>query len=150
MDRYVGTMPSNSALKRMNAAHRILIKVTRGRRGWTGMKMPVLELTTIGRKTGQPRPVMLTSPIQDGNALVVVASRGGDDVHPAWFLNLCDNPEVEVSLQGKPKKPMTARIATPEQRARLWPLLTADHTMYADYQKKTSREIPLVLLRPRS
>ena len=143
-------MPSNSALKRMNAVHRILIKVTGGRKGWTGMRMPVLELTTIGRKTGTPRSVMLTSPIQDGEALVVVASRGGDDVHPAWFLNLTDNPEVEVSLQGEPRKPMTATIATPEQRARLWPLLTAEHTMYADYQKKTTREIPLVLLTPRS
>lgn len=143
-------MPSNSALKRMNAVHRILIKVTGGRKGWNGMNMPVLELTTIGRKSGRPRPVMLTSPIQDGDALVVVASRGGDDIHPAWFLNLCDNPEVEVSLQGKPKQPMRAEVATAEQRARLWPLLTADHKMYADYQKKTTREIPLVLLKPQS
>src|SRR3954469_24416834 len=94
-------MPSNAALKRMNLAHRILIKVTGGRKGWTGMKMPVLELTTTGRKTGRPRSVMLTSPIQDGLALVVVASRGGDDVHPAWFLNLCAESKVEVSVQGR-------------------------------------------------
>jgi deazaflavin-dependent oxidoreductase (nitroreductase family) len=142
-------MPSDFALKGMNAVHRTLIKVTGGRKGWTTLKMPVLELTTIGRKSGLPRSVMLTSPIQDGSALVVVASRGGDDVHPAWFHNLCDNPEVEVALQGKPKQPMRARVATAEERARLWPLITADHTNYAQYQERTSREIPLVLLSQR-
>ena len=108
--------------------------------------MPVLELTTTGRKTGRPRSVMLTSPIQDGDALVVVASRGGDDVHPAWFLNLCEHPQVEVSVQGRPKQPMTARVATAEERARLWPALVTEHSVYADYQKKTARQIPLVLL----
>ena len=108
-------MPSNAALKRMNAAHRILIKVTRGRKGWTGMNMPVLELTTTGRKTGRPRPVMLTSPIQDGDALVVVGSRGGDDVHPAWFLNILDNPEVEVQIKAD-VFPARARIAKGAER----------------------------------
>jgi deazaflavin-dependent oxidoreductase (nitroreductase family) len=141
-------MPSNSALKRMNMIHRVILKVTGGRKGWAVAKMPVLELTTVGRKTGRRHSVLLTSPIQDGSALVVVASRGGDDVHPAWFLNLSDRPDVEVSLRGEPKQPMRARVATPEERARLWPLLTAEHTMYADYQKKTARTIPLVLLEP--
>ena len=110
--------------------------------------MPVVELTTTGRKSGQPRSVMLTSPVQEGSTIVVVASRGGDDQHPAWFLNLRDKPEVEVSLKGQPKQPMRARIASPEERARLWPLVTADHKNYADYQTKTDREIPLVLLEP--
>ena len=86
--------------------------------------MPVVELTTTGRKSGQPRSVMLTSPVQEGSTIVVVASRGGDDQHPAWFLNLRDKPEVEVSLKGQPKEPMRARIASPEERARLWPLVT--------------------------
>jgi deazaflavin-dependent oxidoreductase (nitroreductase family) len=141
-------MPTNAALKRMNLLHRILIKVTLGRKGWTGMNMPVLELTTIGRKSGRPRSVMLTSPISEGDALVVVASRGGDDVHPAWFLNLVDTPNVQVSIQGKPPVPMKARVATADERARLWPLLIVDHQMYAGYQKRTAREIPLVLLEP--
>lgn len=130
--------------------HRLLIRITRGRKGWTAMNMPALELTTIGRKSGQPRTVMLTSPIQDGPALVVVGSRGGDDVHPAWFLNLREHPEVEVSVQGRAREPMTARVATAPERARLWPALSAAHPMYADYQKKTTREIPLVLLHPRA
>ena len=111
--------------------------------------MPVLELTTTGRKSGQKRSVMLTSPIQEGDAIVVVASRGGDDVHPAWFLNLQADPDVDVSFKGAPAEPMTARVATAEERDRLWPQVTADYKNYADYQKKTDREIPLVLLTPR-
>jgi len=112
--------------------------------------MPVLELTTTGRKSGQKRSVMLTSPIQEGDTIVVVASRGGDDVHPAWFLNLQADPDVDVSFKGAPAEPMTAHVATAEERDRLWPQVTADYKNYADYQKKTDREIPLVLLTPRA
>jgi len=141
-------MPSDSFLKMMNAVHRVALKVSGGRLGWTASKMPVVELTTSGRKSGRRHAVMLTSPIRDGDALVVVASRGGDDRSPAWYLNLVANPEVDVAVQGKPPVPMLARVATADQRARLWPLVTADHRNYADYQKRTEREIPLVLLRP--
>jgi deazaflavin-dependent oxidoreductase (nitroreductase family) len=141
-------MPSDARLKTMNAIHHAMLKVSFGHLGWRGLGMPVLELTTVGRKSGQPRTVMLTSPIRDGDAIVVVASRGGDDHHPAWFLNLRDHPEVEVVYQGGPKQKMQARVATAEERARLWPKLTADHQNYAGYQSKTDREIPLVLLDP--
>ncbi|MET8851977.1 nitroreductase/quinone reductase family protein [Amycolatopsis sp. NPDC004625] len=141
-------MPSDLALKTMNAVHRGLIKLTGGRIGWQ-VAMPVLELTTVGRKSGQPRTVLLTSPHQEGDAHVVVASRGGDDVHPAWFLNLRDNPDVEVSIKGGPKQPMRARVADADERARLWPKITADFKNYAQYQTRTEREIPLVFLEPR-
>jgi deazaflavin-dependent oxidoreductase (nitroreductase family) len=141
-------MPGDSFLKMMNAVHRAALTVSGGRLGWTASNMPVLELTTTGRKSGRRHAVMLTSPIRDGDALVVVASRGGDDRSPAWYLNLVANPEVDVAVQGKPPVPMLARVATADQRARLWPLVTADHRNYADYQKRTEREIPLVLLRP--
>ncbi len=93
---------------------------------------------------------MLTSPVQEGDAIVIVASRGGDDHHPAWFLNLRDHPEVQVAFAGKPKRPMRARVATPQERAELWPQVTTVHTGYAGYQTTTDREIPLVLLEPRS
>jgi deazaflavin-dependent oxidoreductase (nitroreductase family) len=141
-------MPSDFALKTMNTVHRGLLKISGGRLGWNASRMPVLELTTIGRKSGRPHSVMLTSPVQDGANVVVVASRGGDDHHPAWFLNLRDNPDVEVAMNGKPKQRMRARVADADERARLWPLVTADHKNYAGYQTKTSREIPLVLLEP--
>ena len=143
-------MPSDFALKAMNAVHRGALKLTGGRIGWHLSGMPALELTTTGRKTGQQRSVMLTSPYQEGDMIVVVASRGGDDTSPGWFHNLVALPDVEVSFQGKPRAPMTASVATPEERARLWPLVTADHKNYAGYQTKTEREIPLVLLRPRT
>lgn len=132
----------------MNTVHRGLLKITGGRVGWKVLDMPVLELTTIGRKGGQPHSVMLTSPLQDGPTLVVVASRGGDDRPPAWFVNLRQNPEVQVALQGSAKQRMRARIATPEERARLWPRVVTDHQTYAAYQARTSRQIPLVLLEP--
>jgi len=141
-------MPSDFALKTMNAVHRSLLKISGGRAGWNVSNMPVLELTTTGRKSGQPRAVMLTSPLQEGSTIVVVASRGGDDKPPAWLLNLTDNPDVEVALKGEPKQRMHARVATSAERGRLWPLVTADHKNYAGYQTKTEREIPLVLLQP--
>jgi deazaflavin-dependent oxidoreductase (nitroreductase family) len=143
-------MTSDLGFKAMNAIHRLLLKLSGGRAGWTAMGMPVLELTTTGRKSGQPRSVMLTSPLQEGPALVVVASRGGDDRSPAWFHNLQANPDVGVKVQGKPRQRMHARVATAAERERLWPLITADHSNYADYQTKTAREIPLVLLEPAS
>jgi deazaflavin-dependent oxidoreductase (nitroreductase family) len=141
-------MPSDVGFKAMNAIHRILIKVSGGLVGWTAQDMPVLELTTTGRKSGEPRSVLLTSPLQEGPVLVVVASRGGDDHPPAWFLNLEDNPDVQVRLQGRPKQLMRGRVASPAERARLWPLVIADHKNYADYQGRTMREIALVLLEP--
>ena len=141
-------MPSDFALKTMNAVHRFVVKVTGGRIGHEFGGMPALELITVGRRTGTPRAVMLTSPMRDGDAYVVVASRGGDDKHPAWFLNLRDNPRVEVSVQGAARVPMHASVATAEERARLWPQITARYRNYAGYQRKTDREIPLVLLRP--
>ena len=141
-------MLSDVGFKAMNAIHRILLKVSGGRAGWSAMDMPVLELTTTGRKSGQPRSVMLTSPLQEGPVLVVVASRGGDDQAPAWLLNLQENPDVGVSLQGQPPRRMNARVASPAERERLWPLVVADHQNYAGYQARTTREIPLVLLEP--
>ncbi len=141
-------MPSDLALKTMNAIHRAVLAVSFGKLGWDAGSMPVVELTTVGRKTGQHRSVMLTSPVQEGDTIVVVASRGGDDHHPAWFLNLRDHPEVEVRFKGGPKQPMVATVADPDERARLWPTVTAQYKNYAGYQEKTDREIPLVLLNP--
>jgi deazaflavin-dependent oxidoreductase (nitroreductase family) len=141
-------MPSDRFLKTMNAAHRLLVRVTGGRFGHEFGGMPVVELTTIGRRSGTPRPVMLTSPLMDGTAYVVVASRGGDDQNPAWLLNLRDEPQVQVAVKGGAPIAMRADIATAEERARLWPRITGRYPHYADYQKRTEREIPLVLLRP--
>jgi deazaflavin-dependent oxidoreductase (nitroreductase family) len=139
-------MPSDGVLKTMNAVHRLILGVTRGKAGWTAGNMPVLELTTIGRKSGEPRSCLLTSPIQENGEIVIVASRGGDDHHPAWYLNLLETPQVQVSYKGAPHKIMTARTANSEERARMWPIVAGAYKGYAGYQEKTSREIPLVIL----
>jgi len=143
-------MPTDLTLKTMNTIHRAVLKLSAGKIGWRAGGMPVLELTTTGRKSGEPRAVMLTSPIQENDAIVIVASRGGDDHHPAWYLNLRDDPDVEVAFAGKPKQPMRARLATPEERGSLWPRVAATYKGYRNYQTKTDREIPLVLLEPPS
>lgn len=141
-------MPADVILKAMNTCHRVLLKVSGERVGWSFGNMPALQLTTTGRTSGRPRSVMLTSPLQEGDVFVVVASRGGDDQPPAWLLNLQAKPEVEVALQGQAKQPRRARVATAEERARMWPRIAAEHKNYAGYQRRTTREIALVLLEP--
>ena len=135
------------AAKLVTGLHRVILRATGNRIGATGLGMPVLELTTIGRKSGAPRTIVLTSPVQEGDALVIVASYGGDDRHPAWFLNLRDNPNVEVAMRGQ-KRAMRARVASHDERAALWPRVTEAYRGYAAYQRRTDREIPLVLLEP--
>ena len=141
-------MPSDFAMKSMNRFHRTLLKVSFGKLGWRAGGMPVLELTTIGRKSGEPRMSMLTSPVQQGEAIVVVASRGGDDLNPAWFLNLQANPDVQVVWKGAPVRAMRARVAEGAEREQLWSKIVADEPHYGGYQKKTQRQIPVVLLEP--
>ena len=80
----------------MNAIHKTMLTLSFGKLGWKAGGMPVLKLTTVGRKSGEARTVMLTSPIQVGDTIVIVASKGGEDHHPAWYLNLLAKPEVQV------------------------------------------------------
>ena len=138
-------MPSDFTFKAMNRIHRALLKVSGGRLGWSAGKMPVPELTTTGRKNGQPRVTMLTSPWEDGDTMALVASAGGNDHDPAWFLNLRANPSVTVRTDGRTVH-MTARIATGDERSELWPQIVSKYKNYAGYQAKTDREIPVVLL----
>ncbi|MDQ1375438.1 MAG: hypothetical protein QOJ09_2776 [Actinomycetota bacterium] len=131
----------------VNLLHRTLFTASKGRIGGSGYGMPVLMLTTTGRKSGQKRTTMLTSPLQDGDKVVIIASYGGDARHPAWFLNLRDNPDVEITMGGRTRR-MRAHVAGGDERAELWPRVTKDHRNYADYQTKTDREIPVVVLAP--
>jgi deazaflavin-dependent oxidoreductase (nitroreductase family) len=140
-------MPSDRVLKAVNVVHRGLIRASGGRIGGRAKNMPVLELVTTGRKSGARRSVLLTSPLQEGDAFVVVASRGGDDHHPAWYLNVVADPNVDVVMGGG-TRPMLASVPGAEERARLWAAVTARYPHYAGYQRKTEREIPLVVLTP--
>ena len=139
-------MPSNAFLKTMNIVHKTGLALSFGRWGWVAGGMPAIKLYTIGRKSGQERESMLTCPVVQGDTFVIVASRGGDDFHPAWFLNLRDNPTVWVETKGQPKHQRRARIATADERNALWPSITSKYTGYANYQSKTDREIPIVFL----
>lgn len=141
-------MPSDFAFKALNRLHGAVIAVSRGRVGWTGARMPVLELTTIGRRSGLPRSVLLTAPWQDGDRMALIASAGGNDKNPDWYLNLRNNPSVTVrTAQGA--KQMTARITSGEERADIWNASVSDFKHYAAYESKTDREIPVVVLEPR-
>jgi deazaflavin-dependent oxidoreductase (nitroreductase family) len=133
--------------KTVGSVHRALFQVSKGKLGGKGSGMPVLMLTTTGRKSGEKRTTMLTSPLQDDDKIVIVASKGGDDRHPDWFLNLRDHPKVEVTMGGVAKA-MTARVADGDEKAELWPRIVADHDNYAGYQRKTERDIPVVVLEP--
>jgi len=109
--------------------------------------MAVVRLATIGRKSGKPRTTMLTAPVHSDDRVVLVASYGGDERHPAWFLNLRENPGVEVTMRGRTRN-MRARVASPEEKAELWPQVTKAYRGYASYQRRTTRDIPLVILEP--
>ena len=141
-------MPNDIFFKIANTMHQTMLRLSGGRLGDRLMNMPVLELTTIGAKTGQKRTSVLTTPLSDGDSIVVVASRGGDPQNPAWFHNVKAHPDVEVTFPGKAPERRRARVATPEERARLWPQVVAKYSGYGDYQKRATREIPLVLLDP--
>jgi deazaflavin-dependent oxidoreductase (nitroreductase family) len=129
--------------------HHALLRVTGGPVGRSLAGMPVVVLHTTGRRSGEPRRTMLTAPVVDGDTVVLVASYGGDDRHPAWYLNLTANPDVEVELHGA-TRPMRARTATAEEKAAYWPRITKAYRGYAAYQRRTDRDIPVVLLTPRT
>jgi len=95
----------------MNTMHRTLMRLSGGRLGWTAGKMPVIELTTTGRKSGQQRSNMLTTPWTEGDTVAIVASAGGNDAHPAWYLNLEANPTVSMRTE-ETTRSMTARITS--------------------------------------
>ena len=135
-------------MKGMNVSHRAILKVSGGRLLKAPFGMPTVELHTIGRKTGQRRSTLLTAPVREDDRVVLVASKGGDDRDPLWYRNLVADPDVELTI-GAVTTPMRARTATAEERAELWPRITEAYKGYAGYQKRTEREIPVVICEPR-
>ena len=109
---------------------------------WNGM--PTLLLTTTGRQSGNS----ITTPLvygRSGERYLLVASRGGAALHPHWYLNLRANPRVELQVAAD-RFAATARTASPEEKAELWPVMTAILPRYDEYQRNTERDIPLVVL----
>jgi len=131
----------------MTALHRALYRLTGGRVASTVKGVPVLLLTTTGRKSGEQRTVPLAY-FADGDAYIVIGSKGGSPTHPAWYLNVEAHPEVEVEI-GSERRRLRARRASPEEADRLWPPILERAPLYSKYRAKTRREIPLVLLERR-
>ena len=127
------------------AEHVRVYKETDGERGYIWRNgTEILLLTTIGRKSGEPR----TTPLihrRDGDRLVVIASNGGSPDHPAWFKNFSENPNVTVQVKAD-EYPVDVSIAEGDERERLWQLMTEVWPDYDAYQGNTDREIPVVVL----
>jgi len=136
-----------SATLYLGALHRLLYRLSGGRVGGRLWNLPVVLLTTTGRKTGKRRTVPLCS-LRDGDDVVVIASYGGLDQPPAWWLNLEANPQAEVQ-DGRTLRRVVARTASPDERARLWAEVTARAPGYLEYERRTTREIPVVILQSR-
>jgi F420H(2)-dependent quinone reductase len=130
----------------MGRTHRLLYRATGGRIGGSAAGMPVLLLTTTGRRSGKLRTTPLTF-FRDGGEIVVVASFGGSDRPPGWSRNLQDDPHASVMI-GRRRIAVTGRTATDAERARLWPTITKAYAGYARYQARTTRRIPVILLTP--
>lgn len=127
--------------------HRALLRLTGGRFPKRILGMQPIELVTIGRKSGERRPTLLTSPIYEEGRVVVVASKGGYQDHPQWYKNLAANADVEVTVEGRTRA-MRARTASPEEKATLWPRIVAAYKGYEGYQRNTDRDIPVVICEP--
>lgn len=126
--------------------HTLLYRMTGGAVGHSAGAIKNLLLTTTGRKSGAPRTVPLAY-LPDGDRYVIVASNGGADRHPAWWLNLCADPRATVQV-GRVTVPVVARRAEGVEWERLWPLLKANNPFYARYEQITARRIPVVVLAP--
>ncbi len=119
--------------------------------GLIGHRFPgapaMLLLDHVGAKSAVKRTTPLVY-VRDGADVIIIGSKGGHPRHPAWYHNLRANPDTTVQI-GRERRPVHARVATPEERRRLWPKAIATYGGYSGYQQRTEREIPLVILEPR-
>lgn len=137
-------------LHRLMGVHTLAYRLSGGRIGHRipGLTAPMLLLDHVGAKSATERTTPLLY-FEDGDDVFVIASKGGYPRHPAWYHNLRAHPETTVQI-GSEKRPVRARVATPDERDRLWPQAVARYPAYDDYQRRSKgREIPLVILERR-
>jgi len=136
-------------LRRVMAGHTAVYRATNGLIGHRfPFAPPTLLLDHVGAKSGTKR----TSPlvyIEDGDDIVLVASKGGNPKHPAWYHNLRANPDTTIQV-GSKRRAVRARVANEQERKRLWPKAVEVYGGYEGYQERTKRKIPLVILEPRT
>jgi deazaflavin-dependent oxidoreductase (nitroreductase family) len=135
----------NALMKLFVSGHVRLYRLSGGRFGNKIGSLPVTLLTTTGRKTGKARTVPVAS-FEDQGDVLVIASFGGSPTHPAWFNNLVANPNVTVQV-GSDVYPARAEVVTGPERERLWKMVVDRAPNFGEYQKKTTREIPVVRLK---
>ena len=149
MARIVAAMTSamSRLIRAFTDTHVALIRLTRGKLGARMGRTKICVLTTTGIKSGVERHSPLAWFPHDAG-LVVIASAGGSDHHPAWYRNLVANPLVSVEIDGV-NLPMAARTASDAEKAKIWPGIVATAKNFEGYQARTSRNIPVVILAPR-
>jgi deazaflavin-dependent oxidoreductase (nitroreductase family) len=133
-----------NTIRRLGRLHAWLWKLCGGKLDSAFGKLPLMMLTTTGRKTGRRRttPVLY---LQDETGLIVVASFGGNDVHPAWYLNLEKCPDAEVIVKGKHRRVVAHKLSSEEKKI-IWSRLVQLYPQFETYQQRTRREIPLMRL----
>ena len=141
---------ADTQMKLMNLVHRSIRTLSLGRVGNTVGSMPVVELHAVGRKSGKTRMTMLTTPLHKDGSYVIVASKGGDDRDPEWYLNIVANPDATLVIENGIRVDVTARTATDIEKAEMWPKIVDAYKGYANYAKKTDRDIPVVICEPRT
>jgi deazaflavin-dependent oxidoreductase (nitroreductase family) len=136
-------------LRRLMGCH---ARIYRATDGLIGHRIPgappILLLENVGAKSATRRTTPLAY-IEDGRDVVIVASKGGHPKHPGWYHNLRAHPDTTVQI-AREQRAVHARVASPSERARLWPKVVKAYGGYRDYQERTEREIPLVILEPRA
>jgi deazaflavin-dependent oxidoreductase (nitroreductase family) len=132
----------------LNGAHRAVTHATRGRLLGRALGLQFAELHTVGRKSGLPRSTMLLVPVVDGERVVLVASKGGAAADPDWYRNLLAQPEAELTMNGR-RWPVRARTASAAEKAQLWPRIIAKWRFYDGYQRRSGRDLPVVICDPR-
>lgn len=150
MVRLPDAPPANSPFwwfwERFTSLHAALYRTSGGRIGGSAYGAPIVLVDSVGRRSGKRR----THPLicdEQGENIVLVASKGGVDRHPAWYLNLMANPETEINWRGKRRR-VRAREAEGDERERLWKRMVEVYPAYAHYQSRTDRRIPVVVLEP--
>lgn len=134
-------------LSLLGEEHVRVYRETDGETGYIWNGAPILLLTTKGRKTGQPRTIAIIFTATDAG-WVIIASKGGSPVHPKWYLNISDDPHVQVQIKGEVYEAV-ARTAESPERERLWAEAVKTWPSYDIYQQRTSRQIPVVVIKPK-